>query len=333
MRHMSQRQGKRHVTMTLELNTIRLSDSPRGLRAGTAMLRAGGLVAFPTETVYGLGADACNGSAVASIYAAKGRPSFNPLIVHVHDLEAAQDLVEFSEVALELAMAFWPGPLTLVLPIKTGSGISELVTAGLPTLAVRIPANPVAQSLLATFDGPIAAPSANPSGKVSPTHADHVLDGLYGRIGAVIDGGACIVGLESTILGFDDETPVLLRPGGIAAEQIEDVTGLPLRLTADDKITAPGQLASHYAPDVSLKLNATQGDIWLGFGPLNGRNGLSLSTSGDLNEAASNLFTYLREIDVLARDQDTPVVSVDPIPETGLGRAINDRLRRAAAPR
>lgn len=324
-----------------ERNTVTLSDSARGLRAAVALLHAGDLVAFPTETVYGLGADARRDGAVAAIYAAKGRPAFNPLIVHVAGLAAAEALASIDEpagdAARRLAARFWPGPLTLVLPRRRQAGLSELATAGLPTVALRVPAHPLAQRLLAAFGGPLAAPSANPSGGVSPTTRAHVLDGLAGRIAAVLDGGACPVGLESTILGFQAGRPVLLRPGGLPAEAIEALLGAPLGRPENGGITAPGQLASHYAPRAALRLDA-QGpgpdEVWLGFGPRAAlRPGLNLSPAGDLAEAAANLFAHLRALDRLAVETGVARIAVAPIPPTGLGRAINDRLRRAAAPR
>jgi len=305
--------------------TKRIAPTPAGISEAAALLRDGSLVAFPTETVYGLGADATNGRAVAAIFTAKNRPSFNPLIVHVPDLAAAEALVVFSQTARDIAQAFWPGPLTLVLPVRPDV-VSDLVTAGLPTLAIRIPAHPLAQELLRLADRPIAAPSANPSGAISPTTADHVANGLNGKIAAILDGGACEVGLESTILGFDPE-PTLLRPGGLPQEALEAALRSPLRIAQPQTPTAPGQLASHYAPDASVRLNITQTDgTLLGFGPMECT--LNLSPSGDLTEAATNLFAYLRQL-----DESTDRIDVAPIPETGLGRAINDRLRRAAAPR
>ena len=299
-----------------------------GLGEAAAILRAGGLVALPTETVYGLGADAGNGTAVARIYAAKGRPSFNPLIVHLPDAEAAKRYVEWSHEAEVLSSAFWPGALTLVLPLRPGAPVSELVTAGLSSLAVRVPAHPLAQALLARAGVPVAAPSANPSGRISPTTPAHVMAGLAGRIDAVLDGGPCGVGVESTIVGLTG-APALLRPGGIPAEAIEAALGAPLA-AAGKGISAPGQLASHYAPGAAVRLDAAEkapGERLLGFGAAP-RAELNLSPSGDLIEAAANLFAMLHEID----DGSTPI-AVSPIPDHGLGRAINDRLRRAAAPR
>lgn len=313
------------MTETLEPTAI-------GIARAAELLQGGQLVAFPTETVYGLGGDARSDVAVASIFAAKGRPRFNPLIVHLADLAAAEDVCIFSDQARALALAFWPGPLTLVLPVRAGSSLSPLVTAGLGTVAVRVPAHPLAQALLAAFGGPLAAPSANLSGRVSPTRAEHVIDGLAGRIAAVLDGGPCAVGVESTILALDPE-PTLLRPGGLPAEALEAACGQPLALGGDgQKPTAPGQLASHYAPVAGVRLNAVTaeaGEVLVGFGPIRGM--LNLSSTGDLVEAAAGLFQALREADRLAGPGGR--IAFAPIPETGLGRAINDRLRRAAAPR
>ena len=300
-----------------------------GLNRAAVLLRQGALVAFPTETVYGLGGDARSDLAVARIFEAKGRPKFNPLIVHVPDVAAAREFAVLDARAEALAAAFWPGPLTMVLPLRA-AGLSALVTAELPSVAIRVPAHPVAQALLRRFGGPLAAPSANPSGRVSPTRASHVLAGLDGRIEVVLDGGPCSVGVESTILGLVDG-PQLLRPGGIAAEDIEALLG-PLPMGgSQEKPNAPGQLASHYAPAAPVRLDARDvrdGEVRLGFGP--GEAELCLSQSGDLVEAAANLFHLLREADRLAQGR---VIAVAPVPEVGLGRAINDRLRRAAAPR
>ena len=309
--------------------TLHLSASAADLARAAGLLADGKLVAFPTETVYGLGADARNGRAVAAIYEAKGRPSFNPLIVHVADAAAAQSYVDWSDTAQRLAGAFWPGPLTLVLPLKPGHGISELVTAGLDTLAIRVPAHPTARALLRAFGGPVAAPSANPSGRISPTTAEHVLAGLSGRIAAVVDDGPCPVGLESTIVGLAG-APALLRPGGLAAEEIEAVLGRKLtHPETGSAISAPGQLLSHYAPAERVRLDAEApepGELFLGFGAM--ACDLNLSPSSDLAEAAANLFGHLHALDAQGRP-----IAVAPIPDHGLGAAINDRLRRAAAPR
>lgn len=313
------------------MDTQTLTADDAGFTRAAAILGAGGLVAFPTETVYGLGADARDDIAVARIFEAKGRPRFNPLIVHVPDVDAAKRYVTWNDEADRLASAFWPGPLTLVLPLRPDSGLSPLVTADLPTLAIRVPAHPVARALLTKFGGPVAAPSANPSGRISPTEAAHVLAGLSGRIEAVVDGGACGVGVESTILGLAD-TPTLLRAGGLPQEALEAALGVDLARYKDgDPLTAPGQMTSHYAPGATVRLNAVEiaeGERLLGFGKVENAT-LNLSAAGDLTEAAANLFHHLHALD---QDGDAPI-AVSPIPETGLGRAINDRLRRAAAPR
>jgi L-threonylcarbamoyladenylate synthase len=305
------------------------------------ILAAGGLVAFPTETVYGLGADATNGRAVARLYAAKGRPAFNPLIAHIADLPAAKRLARFDAAAERLAAAFWPGPLTLVLPKAAGCPVAELATSGLNTIAVRAPDHPVARALLDAFGKPIVAPSANRSGHVSPTIAEHVAADLTGRIDLIIDGGPTTVGVESTIVACLDE-PVLLRPGGLPRAVIEEVLGkklsqTPLSAAADgDAPLAPGMLASHYAPRTRLRLNATDvrpGEALLAFGPTpagaasRAKKVRNLSPRGDLIEAAANLFSHLRTLDSLG----ATTIAVMPIPREGLGEAINDRLARAAA--
>lgn len=312
--------------------TAVLPPTQEGLAKAAAILGSGGLVAMPTETVYGLAGDARNGVAVARIFAAKGRPHFNPLIVHVTDMAMARQVAVFDDAARRVADAFWPGPLTLVLPVAPGAGLSPLVTAGLNTVAVRMPAHPLAQGLLRAFGEPLAAPSANPSGRVSPTTAAHVLAGLGGRIDAVIDGGACAVGVESTILSLDG-TPLLLRPGGIPVEALEAMLGSISIGGSAEKPSAPGQLASHYAPAARVRLGVITpeaSEIWVGFGPCPGA-ALSLSPDGDLMAAAAALFATLRAADDLAGAEGR--IAFAPVPETGLGRAINDRLRRAAAPR
>ena len=306
-----------------------LAPDAAGIARAAAHLRAGRLIAFPTETVYGLGADARDGTAVAAIYAAKGRPSFNPLIVHVAGAAMAKRYCVWSDLAEVLASAFWPGPLTLVLPLADGHGLSSLVTAGLPSVALRVPAHATARALLSAFDGPVAAPSANPSGRISPTTAAHVVNGLEGRIAGVVDDGPCSVGLESTIVGLTGDAPVLLRAGGLPVEAIEAALGMPLAQPDDAKITAPGQLTSHYAPAGQVRLDAEQAEgneVLLGFGNVD--CDMNLSPSGDLTEAAARLFDCLHQLDAMARP-----IAVTPIPERGLGVAINDRLRRAAAPR
>ena len=305
-----------------------LAPDEAGISRAAAHLRAGRLVAFPTETVYGLGADARNGAAVADIYAAKGRPSFNPLIVHLPDVAAARAIAQWSDAAELLAQAFWPGPLSLVLPLASGHGLSTLVTAGLDTVALRVPAHPAATRLLRAAGTPVAAPSANPSGRISPTTAAHVLDGLGTKIAAVLDDGPCTVGLESTIVGVSG-APTLLRPGGLAAEDIEAVLGHRLAQPVAGKISAPGQISSHYAPQATVRLDAAQaqdGEVLLGFGPM--PCDINLSEAGDLRAAAANLFDALHRLDALGRP-----IAVAPVPQHGLGIAINDRLRRAAAPR
>jgi L-threonylcarbamoyladenylate synthase len=309
-----------------------LASDPAGLETAAQLLAANALVAFPTETVYGLGGNARSDLAVASIFAAKGRPSFNPLIVHLPDVEAVRAMAKLGPKALILAERFWPGPLTLVLPVRDDAGISPLVTAGLPTIAVRVPAHPLAQALLRRFGGPVAAPSANPSGRVSPTRAEHVLEGLSGKIAAVIDGGPCAVGLESTIVLADPE-PVLLRPGGVSEEALAAALGCRLAPGGEGgRPLSPGQLRSHYAPDAAIRLGAlTAGpdEVLVGFGAVAGD--LTLSASGDLVEAAAALFHVLRDADRLAGRGGK--VAFAPVPDFGLGRAINDRLQRAAAPR
>jgi L-threonylcarbamoyladenylate synthase len=297
------------------------------------ILRGGGLVAFPTETVYGLGADATNGRAVARIFEAKGRPRFNPLIVHVTSSDAARDLAEFNDQAIALADEFWPGPLTLVLPLRAdGRGrISELVTAGLDTVAIRVPAHPVAQRLIAAAQVPVAAPSANLSGHVSPTSARHAAQDLGAAVDVILDGGSSETGIESTIVALWPQ-PELLRPGGLPRESIQAVLGYRLQGHHGTGVTAPGQLASHYAPRAALRLNAAEagpGEVLLGFGPHAPAGALNLSPAADLREAAANLFAYLRALDAEAPHQ----IAVMPVPEMGLGEAINDRLKRAAAPR
>ena len=323
--------------MNAEPGTRVLTAETASIEAAAACLRAGGLAAFPTETVYGLGADAGNGEAVARLYAAKGRPAFNPLIAHVADLAAARRIAIFDADAEKLAAAFWPGPLTLVLPKRPGSGVADLALAGLDTVAVRVPDHPVAQALLKAFDGPVVAPSANRSGHVSPTDAAHVLADLRGRIDLVIDAGPCTVGVESTIVSCLGE-PTLLRPGGLAREQIERVLGHPLATAAvpadDDAPLAPGMLASHYAPKAGVRLDATSprdGEALLAFGPAPEFSGttFNLSPRGDLIEAAATLFSHLRALDASGAKN----IAVMSVPHHGLGEAINDRLARAAAPK
>lgn len=327
--------------MKLGLNTAIIS-SAEASDAAARCLEGGGLAAFPTETVYGLGADATNARAVARLYEAKGRPAFNPLIAHVNDLQAAKRIARFDKRSLRLAEAFWPGPLTLVLPKAPGCPVSDLATAGLETIAVRVPAHPVAQEILRAFGKPVVAPSANISGHVSPTTAAHVFGDLAGRIDLIVDGGPVSVGVESTIVGCF-ETPMLLRPGGLPREDIERVLGEKLARMPEDpgadetQPLAPGMLASHYAPRTPVRLNARQleiGEALLAFGPrmipgTGSASVMNLSEAGDLVEAAANLFGYLRELDA----GGSRAIAVMAIPVEGLGEAINDRLRRAAVPR
>jgi len=311
----------------------------KDVQDAAAIIRAGGLVAIPTETVYGLAADATNDRAIASIYEAKGRPRFNPLIVHVTGAEMANRFVEMTPRARALADEFWPGPLTLVLKRRPDCPISLLASAGLETLGVRAPAHPLAQALLGAIDRPLAAPSANRSGAVSPTRAEHVRESLGEAVDMVLDGGPCPVGVESTILKLDGEKAILLRPGGITAEEIERVIGRPVeRADQTAAIEAPGMLASHYAPNAAIRLEATSPgprEAFLAFGaaPANHPHTLNLSESGDLREAAANLFAHLRALDALCAEEKLNAIAVAPIPDEGLGEAINDRLRRAAAPR
>jgi len=322
------------------LTTPILPANEAAVASAARCLAEGGLVAFPTETVYGLGADATNAAAIARLYQAKGRPAFNPLIAHVSDLEAGMRLARFDARAIALARAFWPGPLTLVLPKTKDCTVADLATAGLDTIAIRVPAHPVAREILRAFGGPVVAPSANLSGHVSPTTAAHVQSDLMGRIDLIVDGGAVAVGVESTIVGCFDE-PMLLRPGGVLRGEIERVLGRTLLQPPEDagSVTgqplAPGMLASHYAPRTPVRLNADDieaGEALLAFGPaaVPGIDAatavMNLSARGDLNEAAANLFGYLRALDL----SGARVIAVMPVPPHGLGEAINDRLRRAA---
>jgi L-threonylcarbamoyladenylate synthase len=302
-------------------------------KAGEA-LRRGELVGLPTETVYGLAGDATNDRAVAGIFAAKGRPQFNPLIVHVASVEAARALVAFDSRAEALAARFWPGPLTMVLPRRPDCGISLLCSAGLDSLAVRLPAHPVARAVIAAAGRPLAAPSANPSGRLSPTRAAHVAQSLGGKLALVIDGGPATVGLESTVVDLTGPATVLLRQGGLSEEELSAAVGLLEHATADGPIKSPGMLASHYAPRLPLRLDASDvapDEALLAFGPTvpaGAHTVLNLSPSGDLVEAASHLFDYLHRLDA----SGARAIAAMPVPARGLGRAINDRLRRAAVP-
>ncbi|HIJ62445.1 MAG TPA: threonylcarbamoyl-AMP synthase [Rhodospirillaceae bacterium] len=305
---------------------------PRSIAQAAELLRDGRLVAFPTETVYGLGADATNDRAVAAIFAAKGRPSFNPLIIHLAAAEAAGELVAVDDRAAALARRFWPGPLTLVLPRRPEAAVSLLASAGLDSLAVRVPAHPVALALLAATGRPLAAPSANPSGRISPTTARHVAGDFDPPPAMILDGGPCAVGVESTVLDLTGRQAVLLRPGGIARETLEEELGPVDTAAATADPRAPGMLASHYAPARPVRLDAEQarpGEALLGFGGRAPADCLNLSAEGDLAEAAANLFAMLRRLDAPPQR----AIAVMPIPRHGLGLAINDRLRRAAAPR
>jgi L-threonylcarbamoyladenylate synthase len=329
--------------MQTALTTETLPADAAAVCEAARRLADGGLVAFPTETVYGLGADATNPAAIARLYEAKGRPLFNPLISHVESLASAHRIARFDATAITLAQAFWPGPLTLVLPKREGCEVADLATAGLETIAIRVPAHPVAHAILKAFGRPVVAPSANLSGHVSPTTAQHVQSDLQGRIDLIVDGGPVAVGVESTIVGCF-ERPMLLRPGGLAREDIERVLGRELARPAieaetnDSQPLAPGMLTSHYAPRARVRLNAQSiqpGEALLAFGhaPVAGEDRaaavLNLSERGDPAEAATHLFGYLRKLDAMG----VQGIAVMPIPMVGLGEAINDRLRRAAAGR
>lgn len=307
----------------------------KAVAEAAALLRAGKLVAFPTETVYGLGGDATNDQAVAAIYAAKGRPQFNPLIIHVADTAALDGLIVWNDTARLLAGQFWPGPLTLVLPRQKNAPVSLLASAGMDTLAVRIPSHPVALQLLREVGRPIAAPSANASGKLSPTTPLHVAESLGDKVDLILAGGKTQVGVESTVLNLTAPRPTLLRPGGVTKEQLEQFLGTidDASASVSDVPTAPGMLASHYAPALPLRMNAESAETYeafLTFGPdrfvKGGGIRLNLSPDGDVQEAAANLFAMLRELDNPAMKG----IAVMPIPKTGLGLAINDRLKRAS---
>ena len=329
--------------MKVGLKTQILPADEAAVAAAARCLKEGGLVAFPTETVYGLGADAAQAPAIARLYEAKGRPSFNPLIAHVADIDAARRIARFDATASALAEAFWPGPLTLVLPKTADCAVAELATAGLDTVAIRVPAHPVARDILRAFGGAVVAPSANLSGHVSPTTAAHVASDLSGRIDLILDAGAVAVGVESTIVGCF-EVPMLLRPGGLPREAIEGVLGHALQRLPEDAVNdndqplAPGMLASHYAPRTPVRLNAGHvepDEALLAFGKaeLTGASSakavMNLSAAGSLAEAAANLFGYLRSLDA----KGARAIAVMPVPHRGLGEAINDRLRRAAVGR
>ncbi len=314
-----------------------LSPNEENISKACATLRVGGLVAMPTETVYGLAGDACNDHAIAEIFALKGRPSFNPLIIHTANFNQAYELAIFPLWAKKLAEIFWPGPLTMVVPRRDNCPISLLASAGLPSIALRVPAHPVAQKLLNKFSAPLAAPSANRSGRISPTCAIHVAEEL--ELSIILDGGDCELGVESTIIDCTAEVPVILRPGSITIEMLQAIIPASKELASAEqiasptqapKIIAPGMLTSHYAPNIPVRLNAQSGNVGealLGFGKIDGN--LNLSPTGDLKEAAANLFAYLRQLD----SNIYSAIAVAPIPHKELGIAINDRLNRAAAPR
>ncbi len=315
-----------------------LEDITMPVHKAASILESGGLVAFPTETVYGLGADATNPAAVARIFEAKGRPLFNPLISHVASINAALELGQFNEAALKLAHAFWPGPMTLVVPFKFNARVCDLARAGLNTIAVRVPAHPLAHQLLAAFGRPVVAPSANRSGHVSPTTAAHVCEDLGQVVDLILDGGPTVFGLESSIFACLDNEVILLRPGSITRQMAEKALGHSIDDLAspnDAKPIAPGQLASHYAPRAQMRLDVhapNAGEAFLAFGPQNAPQALALenlSPDGNLSEAAANLYAMLRRLDA----SGAAVIAVAPIPSIGLGEAIRDRLNRAAAPR
>lgn len=317
----------------IDTTRMRRADE-RGIADAARILREGGLVAFPTETVYGLGADAANGKAVARVFEAKGRPQFNPLIVHVASLAEAERHAVFNDIARKLAATFWPGALTLVLPRRGDCRLSELVSAGLDTVALRVPAHPVAAKLLAESGVAIAAPSANASGRITATTAQHVQASLGDKVDLILDGGATPLGLESSVIGFDGGNPILLRAGAIARGEIETIAGA-LAAPSDHRVQSPGQLASHYAPRAALRLDAMTvkpDEALLAFGPLTppgARMTQNLSVTGDLKEAAANLFAMLYKLDT----SGAQTIAAMPVPSHGLGEAINDRLRRAASPR
>ncbi|MEN7343226.1 MAG: L-threonylcarbamoyladenylate synthase [Pseudomonadota bacterium] len=316
------------MTGTDQPLTVKENDLERALQ----ILQEGGLVGMPTETVYGLAADATDARSIAHIYAAKSRPQFNPLIAHVDSLASAQLQGVFDSRAIALAKRFWPGPLTLVVPVNETATVAELARAGLPTIGLRVPAHPIARELLERFGKPLAAPSANPSGRISPTSAGDVAGAFGAEVSLVVDGGRSRAGIESTILSVLPGEPVrLLRPGAIPRESILEVVDALAEAVAGE-VSAPGQLSSHYAPSAVVRLNAAtprRGEVWLGFGPACRTADANLSSSGDLVEAAANLYQMLRMLDTAG----AATIAVAPIPSTGLGEAINDRLARAAAPR
>ena len=316
--------------------TVKLRAGRESVAHAAELLRAGRLVAFPTETVYGLGADATNEGAVAALFDAKGRPAHNPLIVHVAGIEDAARLVRFDALSRRAAGSFWPGPLTLVLPMHPDSGVSRLVTSGRQTLAVRVPSHPVARELIAIAGIPVAAPSANISGRVSPTTAAHVVADLDGRVDAVIDAGPCAHGLESTVIRPTMRGPELLRPGALTTELLEERLGVEFAINSEPaEVVSPGQLPSHYSPKSRIRMNAespSEGEVHLGFGPDGCAEAFNLSPGGDLAEAAARFYDLLRKADEHALRDGASAIAISPIPETGLGNALNDRLRRASLP-
>jgi len=316
--------------MQVDQKPQRVISGSKGLQRARLAIQAGDIVAFSTETVYGLGADATNNQAVAKIFKTKGRPRFNPLIIHVLNENDAKNLVSWNTAANKLARAFWPGPLTLVLPRLPGCKVSLLASAGLDTLAIRVPSHNLARKLLSSTDCPIAAPSANKFGRMSPTTAFHVDEEFGPELTLILDGGPCTLGLESTVVDLTTKRPVLLRPGSITNEEIGTVIGPIATATQHSKIKSPGMLDRHYAPKASLRLNVNapvDGEVLVGFGPLAPDGAVNLSPAGDLLEAATNFFSTLRELDSAGNKK----LAIMPIPTSGLGFAINDRLKRAAS--
>ncbi|MDC0196196.1 L-threonylcarbamoyladenylate synthase [Gammaproteobacteria bacterium] len=312
------------------MKTEILNADKEGIKIAATQLRLGKLVAFPTETVYGLGANACINEAIADIYKAKRRPSFNPLIVHFNCVNDVKQHVIWNEWSEKLATTFWPGAITFILKRTKNSDLSVLVSAGLDTVAVRIPSNKIAQNLIKEAACPIAAPSANSSGKISPTNAEHVRESLSDRIPYIINGGSCTIGLESTVINLSDNIPILLRSGGIPIDKLEKIIGPVSACDNDSMILSPGMLKRHYAPDTPIRLNATKfskTESVIGFGPDSPHSALNLSSTGDLIEAAANLFNFMHKLN----KPGAKPIAVMPIPEVGLGLAINDRLRRSAA--
>ena len=340
MRHPRKRSNVKStvcISQVLALPPLRLNPDAEGLRLASDIICNGGLVAFPTETVYGLGGDAGSEPAIQRIFAAKGRPSFNPLIIHVPEPSRLHAIIELNSIGLALVEAFWPGPLTLIARPATGHAIARPCFGSAATLAVRSPDHLVAKEFLAACRRPVAAPSANLSGKVSPTNADHVLTDLGGSLDAVIDGGSCRFGLESTIVDVSVEPAKILRPGALDQGQIESIIGPVVGADTDlIRPDVPGGSKSHYAPESVLRRNAAKiwpHEVWIGFGPAENESNFNLSPEGDLNEAAGKLYAMLREADRLAVQKGHRSIAVSPIPSNGIGEAINDRLRRAAAPR